>query len=122
MPKKYIIFAPSYIETSGGAIVLHKLCSILNGLGHESYLYPYFETYQSISLYHSNKKNRFSILLRYLKAKITEKFTCYKVNKEFNTPIYDSSKKIGKDLKKFLWFLQVLQRLWYYQYMSLHAP
>jgi len=97
MPKKYIIFAPSYIETSGGAIVLHKLCSILNGLGHESYLYPYFETYQSISLYHSNKKNRFSILLRYLKAKITEKFTCYKVNKEFNTPIYDSSKKIGKD-------------------------
>ena len=35
---KIIIASPSYNESIGGAIVLHKLCHILNNLGYDSYL------------------------------------------------------------------------------------
>ncbi len=38
---RYIIVAPPYDENSGGCIVLHKLCHLLNELGYEAYLTPY---------------------------------------------------------------------------------
>lgn len=82
MNKKYIIFAPSYVENSGGIVVLHKLCSILNNLGYESYLYPYFGTYTV------NKKNSLYSILRYLKERIFLILNNYKTNPAFNTPIY----------------------------------
>ena len=51
MKKRYIIFTPSYDENIGGIVVLNKLCSLLNDLGEDAYLYPYFNTYEM------NKKN-----------------------------------------------------------------
>ncbi len=40
MKRKFIIYAPSYDETSGGAIALHKLCHVLNQIGEQAFLYP----------------------------------------------------------------------------------
>jgi hypothetical protein len=40
MNNKIIIAAPSYSPSIGGAIVLHKLCHILNELGYNTSLYP----------------------------------------------------------------------------------
>ena len=94
MPKKYIIFAPSYIETSGGAVVLHKLCSDLNSLGYESYLYPHFETFQSISFYHLNKSNKIIVLLKYLFIKLKEIFKRYCHNRNINSPSEKSIKNL----------------------------
>jgi len=82
MSKKYIIFAPSYLETSGGIVVLHKLCSILNDLGYESYLYPNFETYEL------NKTNPIRTVLRYIKSRLLSTFSTYTTNPTFNTPVY----------------------------------
>lgn len=36
----YIIYAPSYKEDSGGIIVLHKLCHLLNEMGEKAFLWP----------------------------------------------------------------------------------
>lgn len=36
--KKFLIFAPSYRPDDGGGVVLHRLCALLNELGHEAYL------------------------------------------------------------------------------------
>ena len=42
MPEKmrFVIYAPRYRSDSGGAIVLHKLCDVLNGLGHRASVWP----------------------------------------------------------------------------------
>jgi|TARA_B110000908_G_C10220687_1_gene435173 hypothetical protein len=39
--KKILIYSPSYNENMGGVIVLHKLCSLLNDLGYEAYLWAF---------------------------------------------------------------------------------
>lgn len=92
MNKKYLIFSPTYSETVGGVVVLHKLCSILNNLGYESYLYPSFLPYR-----HS-KKNGIREILRYLKNKVLFITNSYKTNIDFNTPIYTGNKsKISDD-------------------------
>jgi hypothetical protein len=39
---RIIIYAPSYDPTSGGIIVLHRLCHIMIELGYDAYLYPMF--------------------------------------------------------------------------------
>ena len=36
----FIIYAPPYKDDSGGIIVLHKLCHLLNEMGHQAYLWP----------------------------------------------------------------------------------
>lgn len=79
--KKFLIFAPSYDETNGGAIVLHKLCSIMNDLGYESYLYPYYETYEI------NKKNCVKYINKSLKSFFFPWRKKYKTNPAFNTPV-----------------------------------
>jgi len=80
MNKKILIFTPSYNESSGGAIVLHKLCSILNELGYESYVTP---------LFHEFDKKTF-------KQRIKRFFKKFKINPAFNTPVYTKSIE-GKD-------------------------
>ncbi|MDD2780470.1 hypothetical protein [Sulfuricurvum sp.] len=40
-PYMFAIFAPSFDSSSGGCIVLHKLCDILNQLGYQAYLYTF---------------------------------------------------------------------------------
>jgi len=82
LSKRYIIFAPSYLETSGGIVVLHKLCSLLNELGYESYLYPSFNTFEL------NDVNPIYTFLRYIKSKLVASFKRYKTNSSFNTPIF----------------------------------
>jgi len=36
----FVIYAPSYREDSGGIILLHKLCHLLNEMGYKAYLCP----------------------------------------------------------------------------------
>ena len=36
----FVIYAPSYDEKSGGCIALHKLCHVINNLGHSAYIFP----------------------------------------------------------------------------------
>lgn len=43
--KKFILFAPDFDYDSGGAIVLHKLCHLINEIGREAYLFPLFDTH-----------------------------------------------------------------------------
>jgi hypothetical protein len=85
MKRRYIIFAPSYLETDGGSIVLHKLCSLLNSLGIDSYLYPNFETYEI------NKINFFRTLILLTKSMILGLIRPYKLNKSFNTKIFTNN-------------------------------
>lgn len=82
--KKFLIFASSYDEVSGGAIVLHKLCHLLNTLGHESYLYPKYEDYQASR---SNLPRHFVRMLNHERG-IRRKHKKFKVNPVFNTPVY----------------------------------
>lgn len=81
---KFIIFSPPYDENSGGQICLHKLCHILNSIGYEAYLYPSFEN-EEISIR--------NIIIPILKVarNIFQKFMPYRLNKEFNTPIYSGN-------------------------------
>jgi len=37
---RYVVVSPSYSETNGGAIVLHKLCHLLNELGEDAVVRP----------------------------------------------------------------------------------
>lgn len=37
---RFVIYAPRYRDNSGGALVLHKLCDVLNKLGHQASLWP----------------------------------------------------------------------------------
>lgn len=38
--RKYIIYAPLYEENTGGVIVLHKLCALLNEMGCDATIWP----------------------------------------------------------------------------------
>ncbi|VAW53842.1 WavQ [hydrothermal vent metagenome] len=89
--KKFLVFSPSYDETNGGAITLHKLCSILNDIGYDSYLYPYYETYEV------NRKNCIKSIQRSLKSFLFPWRKKYKTNPKFNTPIYKKSNTHSKN-------------------------
>lgn len=45
--KKYIITAPSFVPNSGGIIVLHRLCHLLNEAGQEDHLRLYGRDYKN---------------------------------------------------------------------------
>jgi len=90
--RKYLIVAPSYDENNGGCIVQHKLCSILNDLGYESYLYPpstrYFEL--NTSAFNLSLKAVFGLFRRILLKLYKEykAYKAYKTNPAFNTPMF----------------------------------
>lgn len=72
----FIIYAPPYKDDSGGIIVLHKLCHLLNELGHQAYLWP----------------NQFGVRpTLWKKIKRSLKKTPYHTNSEYNTPIANKS-------------------------------
>lgn len=83
---KFIIFAPSYDERSGGIVVLHKLCHLINELGYDAYLYPHREQFVI------DKYNLLKTLTLFIKFEIKSFFKGYKTNSSFNTPIIKSSK------------------------------
>ena len=91
MKKKILIFAPRYQENTGGSIVLHKLCSILNQIGYESFLHPYFESYV---LHKSNYKKS---ALSFIDRRIRSLLKGYKTNPAFETPVIYSTKEINWD-------------------------
>ncbi|WP_432455407.1 hypothetical protein ACRRS0_08105 [Agarivorans sp. QJM3NY_29] len=80
--RKFIIFAPSYNETVGGAIVLHKLCHVINKLGFKAYLFPSFDS-ELTNKYHFLKPTK--QIFNSLFHKRDRKF---RVNPSFLTPIY----------------------------------
>lgn len=72
----FIIYAPAYKDDSGGIIVLHKLCHLLNELGHQAYLWP----------------NQFGVRpTLWKKIKRSLKKFPYHTNSEYNTPIANKS-------------------------------
>lgn len=86
--KKFIIFAGSYSEDSGGTVVLHQLCHLLNTNGYEAYLYPAFKT----AILHQEKwfKPLMSILYASFKAKYLRPF---KTISDLKTPIFNKNWK-----------------------------
>ncbi len=91
MKKKFLIFAPSFQENSGGVIALHKLCSILNQLGRQSFLYPY-------SQIHIPKKSKFVIHGFHSVVKsIKSKTKAYKTHPHFKTPVIFSTSGLNWD-------------------------
>ena len=89
---KFIIFSKAYNKNIGGIILLHKLCHILNELGYESYLVPYFNTYEL------NRNNFFYNFRCFLKDEILRVFYKYKTNNNFKTPVFTQGySSINKD-------------------------
>jgi len=79
MKKTIIIFSQAFDINSGGALVLHKLCHLINKLGRECFIYPYFP---GLAL------DCFNEDLFLLNIQATEdNLKHYKVSSEFNTPI-----------------------------------
>jgi hypothetical protein len=72
----FIIYAPPYKDDSGGIIVLHKLCHLLNELGHQAYLWP-------------NQLGVRPTLWKKIRRSL--KTTPFHRNVEFNTPIADKT-------------------------------
>ncbi len=91
--KKFLIFASSYDEVSGGAIVLHKLCHLLNTLGYEAYLYSKYEAYQ---VNRGGLSRQFIRMLKHRRS-IRRHRKKFKVNPSFNTPVYQKEKEVFGD-------------------------
>ena len=53
---KIIIASPSYNSAVGGAIVLHKLCHVLNTIGYDAYLYPTLKLNSQLEYFFLNDK------------------------------------------------------------------
>ena len=91
MNKKYIVMAPSYNENSGGIVVLHKLCHLLNNIGYEAYLIPYRNSY------YVSRYNIFSTGFNFLKWSVLNWFRPFRTNKSFNTPLFSGSQSIDDE-------------------------
>ncbi len=78
---KYIIYAPIYDETVGGAIVMHKLCHLINECGGQAYLYPFVPSFE---LHHYNIQE----IGLYIKAiHDASQVANFRVNPAFKTPV-----------------------------------
>jgi hypothetical protein len=82
---KYIIYAPSYDENSGGAIVLHFLCHLLNELGEEAYLWGFNKQIILKKTTHLNYYQKIKNIYKHYKE--CRKINKHKLilNKNFNT-------------------------------------
>jgi len=78
--RKFIVFAPPFDLNIGGSICLHKLVHILNELGCEAYITPFFTT-QEI-----NRLEYIKPILRVLKSTVVSKFG-FVTNPNFLTPV-----------------------------------
>ena len=79
---KFIVYASHFNENSGGQIVLHRLCDLLNKNGEEAYIKPFYykpliELSKPIRSIYRVFRYIFYIVTGYIK-----------INKNFNTPIY----------------------------------
>jgi hypothetical protein len=79
--RKFLICAPSYSQNNGGAIVLHKLCHLINTLGEKAYLFPYVDNVEL------NKFNYRSVLFKFLKNHLRGPFRKFKTIPSLITPV-----------------------------------
>ena len=85
---RFIIFAPSYNENSGGVIVLHKLCDLINKNNGEAYVTPFFPQYLI-------NKRYFGGLFRVIGNSLLSYCNKFKRNKSFDTPLFKG--KVSQD-------------------------
>ena len=78
---KYVIWAPSYNEKSGGAIALHKLCHNLNVIGRNAFLFPFTKAR------HATARRAFHYLAQRFPAIRTGMVKGFKTNSSLNTPL-----------------------------------
>lgn len=91
MSTAIIIFAPEFDPDIGGAIVLHKLCHVLNEVGANAFIFPAFREY-SISAHNWVKPLR-----RFLRRDLLLKRELnFNVSESFNTPIISSFKELNR--------------------------
>jgi hypothetical protein len=105
--KKFIIFAPDYIDVNGGTIALHKLCDMLNRAGHEAFIYPDYESYE-LHAYNldevevmKNKINKVFGLTEVapigVPISIEKAKAVFWVNESFLTPVYIPDRQASFD-------------------------
>lgn len=92
--RKFLICAPSYSQNNGGAIVLHKLCHLINELDQEAYLFPIIENLEL------NKFNYKEVLIRFFKKHLREPFRRFKTIPDLKTP---TIKKLPTNLSTDEW-------------------
>lgn len=80
MKQKFVIYSHSFNINSGGIIVLHQLCHLLNENGYEAYLWPHKKPI-------FDKKNPLKSAYKFIKYLSRKRF---KTNSLFNTPIATS--------------------------------
>jgi hypothetical protein len=80
---KFLIFAPSFQDDSGGKIVLHYLCHLLNEVGCESRLFPL----DAVPLRLSLSPRHYVALLKFLATRVKHGQLKYKTNAAWNTPV-----------------------------------
>jgi hypothetical protein len=89
-----VVYASSFDETKGGAIVLHRLVDRLNGMGEKAYVYPRAKQFRYSQLPKFKPRTRFIEWYRNKTAPYkAQKNFC--INPDFETPIAD--KKILKE-------------------------
>lgn len=94
--RNFLICAPSYSENNGGAIVLHKLCSLINQNGGHAYLFPFTDNFEF------NKFNYKKVLFKFFKKHLREPFRKFKLNPTFQTPVI---KKLPIDISSDSWIV-----------------
>ncbi|WP_318469408.1 WavQ [Photobacterium leiognathi] len=95
MKQRYIIFAPSYDDNSGGSIVLHWLCHLINKteLDCEAYIFPQFLTFDMTLNPLDLMKNYLIMLKGYTLGRMR-----FKKNEKFNTPFLPNKKIKDSDI------------------------
>jgi hypothetical protein len=84
---KFVIYTHRYDVNSGGLIVLHFLCHMINTLGYEAYLWPAYRP-----IFKKNKPFKSIIkVIKYYRKELHRPFT---VNKNWNTPILKNKKAL----------------------------
>lgn len=80
--RKFVIFAASYSPNTGGIVVLHRLCDLLNRFGYEAQIYPAFKNVLV------NKNNLVRSIASILYSAFKFRFLRpFKTNPEFMTPV-----------------------------------
>ncbi|MFW2602026.1 hypothetical protein [Aliarcobacter butzleri] len=88
---KFIIYTHRYNVNSGGLIVLHFLCHLLNSLGEEAYLWPSYRPIFDI-------KKPFKSLIQILKYYKKELHRPFAINENWNTPILKNKKEVDNSI------------------------
>lgn len=77
MKRKLLIFAPPYDPDMGGAVVMHKLCSLLNELGEQAYVYRLF----------NNQAGLLALTRLLFKSSVRGLISSFNVNRRLQTPV-----------------------------------